>query len=487
MMRRPMLVLVAALAIVVCVATAAHAQSDLADRRMHPPRRPGPPDPVAAMVRRMDRYLQRHEVNGVTMDWRYDVSPSEEIRQTVVCQTLAYAELMRLHPRPRLRRDVVEHADFMIGRLADIQSHSPFDGMLADALLSAYEVTREPRFLEVGTGIVQELLAIPTSECVLNGGLMVAMATARYTRLTGDLEAAQKTTDILAQLESYQNPDGSFPHWCVGSRDIHYTGWMAMELIHLWRMTGSPMIPDYLATMTRFLEGRIAPNGSSLYEQPCPGVPGCIEYFYSRATGCWYDYDTRGWTVEPAYCVLLFDHQRSPKFTPVMAFLDSLEDGGTLPDLYGWWPPPDDPEYPWTIADTSVVNMSIVFWALATVLAERAERGQGDVLELDDELPADAPPRTPAWSVALRVGPNPARGECTVAFTLPRASAAEVSVLDPGGRRVRTLSRGWRGPGEHAIAWDGRDERGRVLPGGVYWVRLEGRDGTISKRIVRLR
>lgn len=486
MFRRPIPLLLAVLATVSCFATCAHAQSDPTDRRMHPPRRPGPPDAVAAMVRRMDRYLQRHEVNGVTMDWRYDVSPSEEIRQTVVCQTLAYAELLQLHPRPRLRRDVVEHADFMIARLADIQSHSPFDGMLGDALLSAYEATREPRFLEVGTTIVQELLAIPTSQCVLNGGLMVAMATARYARLTGDAEAEQKTADILAQLAPYQNADGSFPHWCSGSRDIHYTGWMAMELIHLSRLTGSPRIPGYLATMTRFLEGRIAPDGSSIYEQPCPGVPGCTEYFYSRATGCWYDYDTRGWTVEPAYCALLFDHQRSSKFTPVMAFLDSLEDGGTLPDLYGYWPPPEDPEYPWTIADTSVVNMSIVFWALTTILANRAERGLAPAFDLDDEIPAGAPPTAPA-SLALTVGPNPAREACTIRFTLPRAATVAIEVVDAAGRRVRAFPSTWRPPGVHTQLWDGRDDADRDAPSGVYWARLALPGDARAARFVRIR
>src|SRR5262249_10970338 len=88
-------------------------------------------DPLGSLVRRMDRYLHNNEVDGVTMDWRYRVSPSEEIRQTVVCQLLAYVELQRLHPNGRLRREVVQHADFMIGRLADIRSYTPFDGMLA--------------------------------------------------------------------------------------------------------------------------------------------------------------------------------------------------------------------------------------------------------------------------------------------------------------------------------------------------------------------
>src|SRR5262245_7348652 len=171
-------------------------------------------DPLAPMLRRIDAYLQVFQANGVTMDWRYSVIPSEEIRQTVVCQLLAYVELSRLDSRSRLRIEITRHADFLLRRLDSIRSHTPFDGMLAYSLLGAYEITGEQRFLEAGSRVTNDLLAIPTSECVLNGGLMVAMATAQFARLTGNAQAEQKTHDIVVQLVPFQNADGSFPHWC---------------------------------------------------------------------------------------------------------------------------------------------------------------------------------------------------------------------------------------------------------------------------------
>jgi hypothetical protein len=188
----------------------------------------------------------------------------------------------------------------------------------------------------------------------------------------------------VAGLAPYQNPDGSCPHWCAGSRDIHYTAWMAMELIRIGRMIRDPRIGPLLSTMSRFLDGRIGPSGRAVYQEPCPGAPGCTNYYYSRATGCPQDLDSRGWTVEPAYCALLFDRQGSANYRRVMAFLDSLETGGTVPDLYGYRPPPGDPEYPWTIADTSVVCMSINLWVLSTLAADRVNRGVPVNLVLDD-------------------------------------------------------------------------------------------------------
>jgi hypothetical protein len=485
-----------------CLASPLFAARAAAGQPGSPPRSAAPPamrpltsawdDPLAPMLRRIDDYLQTFEADGVTMDWRYSVIPSEEIRQTVVCQLLAYVELARHDSRTRLRVEIVRHADFLIGRLSEIRANAPFDGMLAYALLGAYEITGEPRFLDAGAAVTNDLLAIPTSQCILNGGLMAAMATAEYWVLTGNAQAGQKTHDIVAQLTSYQNPDGSFPHWCDGSRDIHYTAWMAMELIHIGRMTRDPLIEPFLGSMCSFLQGRIGADGKAIYEQPCPGVPNCTEYFYSRATGCSYDLDSRGWTVEPAYEGLIFDRQGAPEYQPVMTFLTSIEDGGTFPDLYGYWPPPSDPEYPWTTADTSVVCMSINLWVLSTEVSDRIARGVPVDLVLDDLIDTTTvapppPPPPPPTSRALAVTPNPAPGGCVLSFSLAAPATGSIEIFDSGGRRVRLLASGWFAAGANAPGWDGRDDAGRSLPSGFYFARLRLGQAVETRRFTLLR
>ena len=450
-------------------------------------------DPLPGILTRIERYLRKNEVDGVTMDWRYEVSPSEEIRQTVVCQVLAYAELHRIKPTKRLRREILEHADFMLGRLEEIRSHSPFDGMLGYALWSAWEATGEERFRVAALDVSEELRAIPTEFLVLNGGLMTAMNTAKEWQLTGNAEAKRKTHDIVAQLEPYQNDDGSFPHWCAGTRDIHYTGWMAMELLHIASLVDDPLIPGFLSRMNAFLEGRIGPDGAAVYEGPCPWSPtDCTIQYWSRGSGCTIDYDSRGWTVEPAYCALLFDHVGSPQSLPVARFLDGLEDGGTLADQYAYWPPPSDPQYPWTIADTSVVNMSVIFWALATNAADRVRRGEPADPAFDwneepgDEAIAigDEPANRGAPGLTLAIDPNPAHGACRVRFALERPGRAVLELVDARGRRVRGLAAGSFGAGPHAVAWDGRDDQGRAVTRGVYFARLVTAAGRADRRVV---
>lgn len=331
-------------------------------------------DRLIPLLRRINRFFERNETDGVTIDSRWVLNYTEAVRQSVVSQLLAYDELYKVYPTRRFRQDIVHHADFLVSHLDVVRSQTPFDGMLGLSLLGAYEATRDSAYLAPGTVVVRELEAMPTGGLVLNGGLMAAMALAEYGRLTGEAEAAQKALDILALLPAYQNGDGSFPHWCPSSEDVHYTDWMAMELILLERMTHDPSIEPMLGRMRVFLEARVDSEGRTHYQEACADYPGCTVYYYSIASGCWYDYDTRGWSNELGYSALFFDHVRSPRYRPVMSFLDSLEKRGAIPDKWDFWPPLGDPYYPWAISDTSVVNMSLIFWSLACTLTGREDR-----------------------------------------------------------------------------------------------------------------
>lgn len=80
-----------------------------------------------------------------------------------------------------------------------------------------------------------------------------------------------------------------------------------------------------------------------------------------------------------------------------------------------------------------------------------------------------APPASMAFAPP---SPNPARTLARFAFTLPRAGAARLEVLDAQGRHVRTLFEGDAAAGAHAESWDLRDERGGAVAAGLYFARL---------------
>ncbi|HTM00069.1 MAG TPA: FlgD immunoglobulin-like domain containing protein, partial [Candidatus Omnitrophota bacterium] len=88
-----------------------------------------------------------------------------------------------------------------------------------------------------------------------------------------------------------------------------------------------------------------------------------------------------------------------------------------------------------------------------------------------EDPPAD--PSVPAPRFAIqRARPNPASGPADLRFTLAGPSAASLRILDAAGRRVRAVELGVLGAGEHAWRWDGRDDRGRSVASGSYFVEV---------------
>ncbi len=404
--------------------------------RPHEPHGPGAPgdpdhsnDPLVPMLKRIDAYLQRNEREGVVLDARVSVNATEAIRLSVVSQLLGYTELYKVVPSVRVRQDITDRADYLIARFDQVRSGSVFDGMFGFALLEAYAATNEPRYLEYGRRVAVELEQMSPGERILNGGLMGAMALTRYFALTGDSTAREFVDDVMASLPAYQHANGSFPHWCACSTDIHYTDWMTTELILIARMTQRPDIAPMLARMRGFIASRIDAHGMTQYAEPCPEYPGCVIPYYSIATGCAIDYDTRAWTNELGYSALLFDGADSSAYARVMGFMGSLEHGGTFPDKWDFWPPQSDPYYVWTAADTSVVNTSLIFWSLTSTLSARPRSRDCGRLGRDEGL-ALLPvtdtglPRAAAIVAPLSARPETGRGAKGLLHTVDRLLAA---------------------------------------------------------------
>lgn len=83
--------------------------------------------------------------------------------------------------------------------------------------------------------------------------------------------------------------------------------------------------------------------------------------------------------------------------------------------------------------------------------------------------------------------PNPFRPRTVIAFEMPRADLAELTVFDVAGRPVRQLHRGELAAGPHRVEWDGRDEQGQPLAEGLYFYTLTTAQGRWVKRMTLLR
>jgi hypothetical protein len=87
----------------------------------------------------------------------------------------------------------------------------------------------------------------------------------------------------------------------------------------------------------------------------------------------------------------------------------------------------------------------------------------------------------------LSAVPNPTIGRTKVRFDLPAPCAPDIEILDVAGRFVRRLTAGSRPQGPQHVDWDGRDDAGRPVPSGAYFVRIVGAGCSATERIVVIR
>lgn len=83
--------------------------------------------------------------------------------------------------------------------------------------------------------------------------------------------------------------------------------------------------------------------------------------------------------------------------------------------------------------------------------------------------------------------PNPAAGAVSFRLRLARDGAATVAVFDLAGRRVRAWADGAAAAGERIIDWDFRDDHGREVPAGRYYLRLEAGGDVVTRPFARVR
>jgi hypothetical protein len=73
--------------------------------------------------------------------------------------------------------------------------------------------------------------------------------------------------------------------------------------------------------------------------------------------------------------------------------------------------------------------------------------------------------------------PNPFNLSTTIEFECPSPGQVTVEIHDVYGQKLRTLSEGIQPAGRHRVAWDGRDDRNRMVPTGVYLCRMLAGNG----------
>jgi hypothetical protein len=90
----------------------------------------------------------------------------------------------------------------------------------------------------------------------------------------------------------------------------------------------------------------------------------------------------------------------------------------------------------------------------------------------------------PGFFILYQNQPNPFNTSTKIKYGLPFPSKVELSVYDITGQDVRKLFDGKQEEGYYEIIWNGRDDRGRKLPSGIYFYRLETEQTNLIKQII---
>lgn len=101
---------------------------------------------------------------------------------------------------------------------------------------------------------------------------------------------------------------------------------------------------------------------------------------------------------------------------------------------------------------------------------------------------ADVPAPALRSSLALSlIGPRPSTGRAELAFTLPAAGIARLTIHDVAGRLVAAPLEEMLPQGAQRAVWNGRDEAGRAVAPGIYFARLEAGGESVVARILLAR
>ncbi len=86
----------------------------------------------------------------------------------------------------------------------------------------------------------------------------------------------------------------------------------------------------------------------------------------------------------------------------------------------------------------------------------------------------------------LELGGSPFMQELAMRLELKNACRVNLEIYDTQGRRVRSHDYGLCS-GAQQLVWNGRDDQGRSVETGMYWVRLRAGEQVFVRRVVRIR
>lgn len=85
------------------------------------------------------------------------------------------------------------------------------------------------------------------------------------------------------------------------------------------------------------------------------------------------------------------------------------------------------------------------------------------------------------------INPNPVTKATQIKYSLSTSVKVNLTVFNILGQQVATLVNGYQSAGSHAVTWKLRDDRGSLVPNGVYFIKLSANGQSIARRAMVIR
>lgn len=100
---------------------------------------------------------------------------------------------------------------------------------------------------------------------------------------------------------------------------------------------------------------------------------------------------------------------------------------------------------------------------------------------------SDAPFAIVDNPIAITVSPNPVREGTKISFELTESTPTRISIYNVKGQLVRSLIDSANLSGNQNIYWDGKDNGGRAVKAGIYFLRVNAGDRISHKRLILMK
>jgi bacillolysin/thermolysin len=188
-----------------------------------------------------------------------------------------------------------------------------------------------------------------------------------------------------------------------------------------------------------------------------PGTPIITPYPYSPAAVGWQSFDITGVTVSGDFYV-------SAKY-----------DGINKPNIGADVPPGNQKTYEYDGAVWAKLGApnDYTLFMRATVSSTTA------VAEIDT--------RVPDKYELLQNYPNPFNPSTVIRYALPVSQNLRLAIYDIDGKRIADLVDNFQNSGSYLVTWNGKNNAGESVAGGIYFYRLETNNYSQTKKLLLMK